>query len=188
MADIDGRTNDLSEQVHLYFSFADRLSEQKVNAAQTRAEFIRLQCNNVDTEQYFEHHRESWGIPKFDEGLVMDKDFKNGFLWIFRDHSTSWNEDGQARKWFFVHSESRFVRHYEFWACDKGHEEVLFKIDGGYKGIMWSLVRQHHDYSTLASPIFTNQELTEYYNNFDEKKGDYYKEELLEIIQENPNW
>ncbi len=182
------RTNELREPIDLYLEFADLLAESGESSSKTRGQFIRFQCGGIDSEEFFEVHRESWGIPKFEEDLVTVEDFKNGFLWKFRDHSTSWNEDGEARNWFFHHVEARFVRHYEFWACDNGPKEIVFSNNGDYKTIMWRLVKIYQDYSALASPIFSNKELAEFYNNFDEDEGDYLKEDLLEIIETNPNW
>lgn len=182
------RTNDLKEPVDVYLEFAERLSQRNSAAAKTRALLIRMQCKGIDTEKFFEQHRESWGIPKFDEDLLTVDDFKNGFLFTFRDHSTSWCEDGEARKWFFKNVEARFVRHHQFWACDNGPEEILLSASGDYKSIMWTIVKDYQDYSALTSPVFTKQDLQDFYNHFDEEKGDYYKEDLLEMIEENPNW
>ena len=182
------RTDDLSEPNDIYLGFADQLSQLDSDTARTRAAFIRLQCGGIDTKDFFEQHRESWCIQKFDEDLVNVDDFKNGFLYTFRDHSTSWCEDGEARDWFFNSIEARFVRHYQFWACDNGPEEILFSTSGDYKSIMWTIVKDGQDYSALASAIFTKQDLQDFYNNFDEEKGDYYKEDLLVMIEENPNW
>jgi len=185
---IQARTNDLIEPIDVYSDFADQLLQLDNDTAKTRAAFIRMQCGGIDTEDFFEQHRESWGIPKFEEDLLTVDDFKNGFLFTFRDHSTSWCEDGEARDWFFKNVEARFVRHYEFWACDNGPEEILLSVSGDYKSIMWIIVKDYQDYSALASPIFTKQELQAFYKNFDEEKGDYDKEDLLETIEENPNW
>lgn len=185
---IQARTDDLSEPIEVYLDFADQLSQLDNDEAKTRAAFIQMQCGGIDTEDFFEQHRESWGIPKFEEDLLTVDDFKNGFLFTFRDHSTSWCEDGEARQWFFSSSEARFVRHYQFWACDNGPEEILLSASGDYKSIMWTIVRDYQDYSALVSPIFTKQDLQDFYDRFDEEKGDYYKEVLLEMIEENPNW
>jgi len=185
---IKARTNELSEPIDVYLDFADQLSRLVGDTAKTRAAFIRMQCGGIDTEDFFEQHRESWGIPKFEGDLLTVDDFKNGFLFTFRDHSTSWCEDGEAREWFFNSVEARFVRHYQFWACDNGPEEILLSTSGDYKSIMWTIVKEYQDYSALASPIFTKQDLQDFYKNFDEKKGDYDKEDLLEMIEENPNW
>jgi uncharacterized protein (TIGR02996 family) len=185
---IQVRTNDLNESINSYLAFADQLEQQPNAAAKRRAEFIRMQCNKQDTKLFFEQHRESWGIPIFEEGLLTVDDFKNGFLWTFRDHSTSWCEDGEARDWFFKNIEARFARHYQFWACDNGFDEILLSTSGEYKAIMWTIIKEYQDYSALASSVFTKQELTDFFNSFNEKTGDYDKEDLLEMIEENPNW
>jgi hypothetical protein len=185
---IISRTNGLNENLHTYLDFADELTRQPNESARTRAEFIKLQCNQKDSEQFFEQHCESWGIPIFDEGLITVDDFNNGFLWTFRDHSTSWCEDGEARNWFFNSIEARFVRHYQFWACDKGPDEILLSTSGDYKSILWTIVKDYQDYSALTSPVFTKQELSNFYKTIDEKTGDYDKEVILEMLEENPNW
>ncbi|OQP57929.1 hypothetical protein A3860_39730 [Niastella vici] len=185
---IKARTRHLREPFDIYLDFADQLLQLDNAAAKTRASFIKMQCGGIDTEDFFEQHRESWGIPKFEEDLVPVNDFKNGFLFTFRDHSTSWGEDAEARDWFFKSVEARFVRHYQFWACDNGPEEILLKASGDYKSIMWTIVNDYQVYSALTSPIFTKDDLQEFYNNFDEAKGNYYKKDLLEMIEENPNW
>ena len=181
------RTNDLSEGIDIYLDFADNLSKIPNDTAKTRASFIRMQCGGIDTEDFFEQHRESWGIPKFLEDLVTVDDFRNGFLFTFRDHSTSWSEDEEARNWFFNSVEARLARHYQFWACDNGPEEILSK-KGDYKNIMWTIVKDNQNYSALASAIFTKQDLQDFYKHFDEEKGDCAKEDLLDMIVENPNW
>ena len=119
---IKSRTNELTENMDVYLDFAERLSQVDNDEAKARATFIRMQCSDIDTEDFFEQHRESWGIPKFEEDLLTVDDFKNGFLFTFRDHSTSWCEDAEARDWFFKSVESRVARNYEFWACDNGPE------------------------------------------------------------------
>jgi len=152
-------TSDLSEPIDFYLAFADQLSQFDHEAAKKRAAFIRMQCGGIDTEDFFEQHRESWGIPRFEEDLLTVDDFKNGFLFTFRDHSTSWCEDGEARQWFFNSVEARFVQHYQFWACDNGPEEILLSKSGDYKTIMWTIVKDYQDYSALASGVFTKQDL-----------------------------
>ena len=185
---IAARTNNSGEPVDVYLDFADRLSHIDQEIAKTRAAFIRMQCDRLDAGDFFEENRESWGIPKFEQNLVNVDDFRNGFLLTFRDHSTSWNEDYQAREWFFNHAEARFARHYEFWAYDNGSEQILFSIDGDYKSIMWNIVNEGQDYSALKSPIFSRQEIEDFYNNFDEVKAGYQKSDLLEMIEANENW
>jgi hypothetical protein len=185
---INARTNDITESITDYLDFADQLSQFDSDAAKTRASFIRMQCDSIDTEDFFEQHRENWGIPKFKEDLITVGDFKNGFLYTFRDHSTSWCEDVEARDWFFNNVEARFVRQYQFWACDNGQDEILLSTSGDYKSIMWTIVKEYQNYSGLTSAIFTKQDLESFYKNFDEEKGDYNKEDLLKMIEENPNW
>ena len=185
---IKARITDLKETVDVYLDFAEKLSQVGSDSSKTRASFIRMQCNGINAENFFEEHRESWGIPKFEEELVLVDDFKNGFLHTFRDHSTSWCEDREARDWFFKSVEARFVRHYQFWACDNGPEEILLSKSSDYKSILWTIIKDYQDYSALASPIFIKQDLQDFYNNFDEEKGDLYKEDLLELIKGNPNW
>lgn len=58
------------------------------------------------------------------------------------------------------------------WACDNGPEEILLSKSGDYKSIMWTIVKDYQDYSALASPIFIKQDLQNFYNTFNEKKGD----------------
>jgi hypothetical protein len=182
------RTNCLTEPINAHLELAEKLSQLDNNEARTRAKFIRLQCGGIDAEDFFETHRESWGIPKFQENLVTVDDFRNGFLWKFRDHTTSWSEDMEAREWFSTHIEARFVRHYEFWTCDDGPEKMLYSNNGDYKTILLRLVKIYQDYSVLISPVFTKSELSEVYNNHDPEDTGFEKEDLLEIVSQNPNW
>ena len=182
------RANDASEPTEDYLHFAERLTKLGNAAARSRAEFITMQCQRIECHDFFEAHCESWGIPKFEEDLLTASDFKNGFLFTFRDHSTSWGEDVEARGWFFNSIEARFARHYQFWACDNGPEEMLLSASGNYKSIMWTIVKEYQDYSALASPIFNKQDLHVFYEGFDEEKGDFDNESLLKILEENPNW
>jgi hypothetical protein len=185
---INARTNNLTAPTQIYLDFAEHLCQLDTDTAKTRAEFIKMQCSGTNTKDFFEHYRESWGIPKFEEDLLNADDFKNGFLYVFRDHSTSWCEDDEAREWFFKSVEARFARHYQFWACDNGTDEILLSTSGSYKNIMWTIVKDYKDYSALASPVFNKQDLQDFYNKFDETKGNYDKEDLIEMIQCNPNW
>ena len=172
----------------LLLSFADILTDLKTNSAKARASFIRLQIKGINTEDLFEEYRESWGIPKFEDSLVTVDDFKNGFLWTFRDHSTSWSEDNEARNWFYTNLEARFARRYEFWACDRGPEEMLLLESGEYKNILNAIIHKHEDYTPFVSPVFSHAELRSYYNSFDEDEHELDKEALLEIMEGNRNW
>jgi hypothetical protein len=185
---LEERSNNSNESASTYVQFADQLAQLPSDAAKTRAKFIKLQCEQKDARAFFEQHRESWGIPKFEENLLTVEDFKNGFLWQFRDHSTSWSEDEAARNWFFNSIEARFAKHYQFWACDNGPEEILLSTSGNYKSILWTIVHDFQDYTALVSPVFPRNELKTYFDQFDEQERDFDKSELLEILEENPNW
>lgn len=176
------------DSLEVLLAFADQLSILNTTSANARASFIRLQCKGLNTEDLFEEYRESWGIPKFDEDLVNVDDFKNGFLWTFRDHTTSWTEDVEARHWFYTNIEARFARRYEFWSCDHGPEEMILMESGDYKSILWSIINKHADYTPFISPVFSQVELKSFYNKFDEKEYDFDKDSLLEIMEQNINW
>lgn len=89
---------------------------------------------------------------------------------------------------FFYSIEAKFVKHYQFMTCYNGPDEILFSSSGDYKSIMWTGVKDSHDYLPLISSVFTKQELTYFYNTFKEIFVDYEKEDLLEMIGENPKW
>ena len=182
---IDAAATDATD---VLLSFAQRLAAVDDPSAKARAAFIRLQCAGINTEDLFEEYREGWGIPKFEDDLVSINDFKNGFLWTFRDHTSSWSEDNEARDWFYMHTEARFARRYEFWCCDHGPEEMLLLESGDYKSLLWSIVHKHVDYSAFVSPVFTLEELHAFYNDFDEAEYDFDKDTLLEIMEQNANW
>ncbi len=177
-----------NNNTELLLSFADLLTDLNTNSAKARASFIRLQVKGINTEDLFEEYRESWGIPKFEDNLVTVDDFKNGFLWTFRDHSTSWSEENEARNWFYTSLEARFARRYEFWACDRGPEEMLLLESGAYKNILNAIIHKHEDYTPFISPVFSHAELRSYYNKFDEDEHELDKEALLEIMEGNKNW
>jgi len=177
-----------NNEIEDLLSFADQLSILGTATAKARAAFIRLQIGGIDTEDLFEEYRESWGIPKFEEDLVTIDDFKNGFLWTFRDHSSSWAEDKESREWFYTNIEARFARRYEFWSCDRGPKEMLLLESGSFKNILLSIINKHEDFSPLISPVFSRQELKSFYNNFNEDDHDFDKESLLEILEKNENW
>jgi hypothetical protein len=170
------------------FAFADLMEELNTVSAKARASFIRLQIKGVDAEDLFEEFRESWGIPKFEEDLVTVQDFRNGFLWTFRDHTTSWSEDDEAREWFYTHVEARFARRYEYWARDHGPELMLLLESGAYKNILKSIITKHGDYSPLISPVFSNQELKHFYSEHKEDDIGFDKASLLKIMEQNENW
>jgi len=180
----DAVVNNRIEDLLLY---ANLLSDLGTAPARARAAFIRFQIGGIDAEDIFEEYRESWGIPIFQEDLVNFRDFRNGFLWTFRDHTTSWGEDNEARNWFYTNIEARFVRKYEFWSCDHGPEEIVFRKSGDFKSILISLIKDE-DFSAFISPVFTREELKSFYDNYDEDITGFDKESLLEIIERNENW
>jgi hypothetical protein len=169
-------------------SFASKLADLGTASAKARAAFIRLQIGGIETEDLFEEYRESWGIPKFEDDLVTIGDFKNGFLWTFRDHTSTWTDDVEAREWFYTNIEARFARRYEYWSRDHGREEMLLLESGDYKNILYSIIDKHADYSPFASPVFSHEELRIFYDNYDEDSDGFFKESLIEIMKQNINW
>ncbi|MCM5530633.1 hypothetical protein [Parasegetibacter sp. NRK P23] len=180
--------NDLDGHVDHCLGFAAELAELDNDAAKTRARFISMQCSGTYTKEFFNANRESWGIPIFEEELLSYTDFKNGFLFTFRDHSTSWSDDVEARNWFYSSAEAKSVRQYQFWTFDNSFEEIVFETTGNYKSIMWGIVNDLQDYWALTSKIFSKSELTTFYDNFDEDVSGFDKEELFEILKTNPNF
>ena len=162
---------------------ANRLEALETETAKSRATFIR----NQDAGN-FNANREAWGIPDFSEELVEVDDFKNGFLWKFRAHTTSWGDNQHADEWFYTSLEARSVTRYEFWNCDEGPEKVDFVITGDYKSILQQLLA-NHIHEVLISPVFSSTELTEYMDNFSENEEDYLLEDVLDdYISRNPNY
>jgi len=81
----------VGESSELRLELARRLEALETEASRSRAAFIR----NQDSDN-FNANQESWGIPNFSEELVEIEDFKNGFLWRFRAHTTSWGHNQYA--------------------------------------------------------------------------------------------
>ncbi len=177
-----------NNQTDELLAFAKRVADLGTESSKARAAFIRLQIAGINTEDLFEEYRESWGIPKFEDDLLSIKDFKNGFLWTFRDHTTSWTDDVEAREWFYTHIEARFARRYEYWSLDHEREHMILLESGDYKNILYSIVNKHADYSPLVSPVFSHEELRIFFDNHDEDADGFFKEDLLEIMKQNINW
>jgi hypothetical protein len=167
--------------------YARYLESSNVDSIKARGTLIRLQCQGLEAEDLFDAYRESWGIPIFHENLLTVSDFKNGFLWKFRDHTSSWSEDQEAREWFYTNIEARFVRKYEYWSADRGSEEVLFVKSGKYKEILTALI-QEAEFGPLISPVFTKEELQSFIDLHDEDDLGIQKEVLTDIIEQNINW
>ena len=175
--------NDISESSELQLEISRRLRALKTDASQARATFILKQ-----NEAVFNANREIWGVPSFGEDLVTLGDFKDGFLWRFRAHTTSWAHNQLADEWFYTSLEARSVTRYEFWDCDDGPDKVNFVLTGNYKSILQELL-DDHVHEVLISPAFSSEELCEYIDNFSEDEEDYALEEVIEdYISRNPNY
>ena len=94
------RTNDLSEPLDLYLKVANELEATLRLEYLARAKFIREQCKGDNGKELFDKYREEWNINNFDEDILTVDDFKRGFLWKFRDHTTSWSDNQKAKTWF----------------------------------------------------------------------------------------
>ena len=157
-------------------------------AARSRAAFIRTQLRGDTAEAFFARHREEWGIPEFEEELVTAADFKDGFMWRFQDHTTSWSENQYAQQWFLTSWEARTVTQYEFWSCDEGPAECIDTVKGSYKQILTSLL-EAGVYEVLISPAFTSAELDSFINSYPEQERDFDIEEIIDdYISLNPNY
>ena len=182
------RNNDLTEPIEPYLQVAEQLEITNRHNYISRAKFVREQCGGRSGKELFDKFREDWDIWNFDEEILTVDDFKRGFLWRFRDHSTSWNDNQKAKTWFLTSPEGLFVRRYEFWICDKGYNECLEIREGSYKEILTSLLKDG-DYEVLCSPVFSNTELQEFIKNYNPKNADYSIEEIIEdYIEANPNF
>lgn len=182
------RTIDLSEPIDLYFKVADELQSTNRHNYISRANFIREQVNGKDGRDIFDKSREDWGIWNFDENILTVDDFRRGFLWCFRDHTTSWNDNQKAKTWFLTSPEGIFVRRYEFWTCDKGFDECIEVREGSYKEILLSLLKDG-DYEVLSSPAFSKSELTDFIKTYQPQNGDSEIDEIIEdYIGANPNY
>lgn len=182
---VDSQTQleNVGDSSEVRLELACRLEALETEAAKSRAAFIR----NQDAEN-FNANREAWGIPNFSEELVIIDDFKNGFLWRFRAHTTSWGDNQHADEWFYTSLEARSVTRYEFWNCDEGPEEVDFVLTGDYKSILKQLLEEHV-YEVLVSPAFSKEELVEYTDNFSGDDEDYSLDEVIgDYISRNPNY
>jgi len=185
---IQSRTLGLTEDKDLYFKIADELEKTNEGELIKRADFIRKQCNGDSGESIFNENRETWGIPKFSEDLIKADDFKRGFLYKFRDHTTSWTDNQRAKEWFLNSSEARFVQIYELWSCDNGQEEIIETRTGDYKTILKSLLADG-DYEVLSSPAFSKQELDNFIKTYRPDNGDFSIDEIIEdYINLNPNY
>ena len=183
VVDSPAELENVGKSNELRLELAQRLEALETEASKSRAAFVR----NQDAEN-FNANREAWGIPRFSEGLVEIDDFKNGFFWKFRAHTTSWNHNQHADEWFYTSLEARSITRYEFRNCDEGPEKVDFVLTGNYKSILQQLLADHI-HEVLISPVFSKDELVEYIDNFSEDEEDYLLENVIEdYISRNPNY
>jgi len=182
------RTIDLSEPTNLYFKVAEELQLTNRLGYVSRANFILEQLTDKDGRDIFDKFREDWGIWNFAENILTVDDFKRGFLWRFRDHTTSWRDNQLAKIWFLTSSEALFVRRYEFWTCDNGFDECIEVREGSYKEILLALLKDG-DYEVLCSPVFSKSELTDFIKTYQPQDGDFEIDEIIEDhIEANPNY
>ena len=182
------RTSDFSEPIEPYLRIADKLEATYRYNFISRAKFIREQCEDKTGKELFDKYREDWDIWNFDENLVTVEDFKRGFLWRFRDHTTSWNDNQKAKTWFLTSPEGLFVRRYELWTWNNHFDECIEIKEGSYKEILLSLLKDG-DYEVLCSPVFSRSELEDFIKSYYSQNGDYTIEEIIEdYIEANPNY
>lgn len=182
------RTIDLSEPIEPYLEIAAEM--EKINESRfiTRALFIREQVNGNLGKEIFDQYCDDWDIWEFPEEILTVEDFKRGFLWKFRDHTTSWMANDKAKGWFLTSPEALFVRRYEFWSCDNGFDKCIEVREGDYKTILESLLRDG-DYKVLCSSVFSKVELDEFIKSYNPKTDALPIEEIIEeYIICNPNF
>jgi tetratricopeptide (TPR) repeat protein len=92
--------------------------------------------------------RERWGIPDYREDLVLAEDFRDGLLWRFRDHSTAFSDNMQAKTWFLCSPEARFVQQYDFEGGLEGQGPYKALVE---REVAWGLPGS---ISVLDSPVF----------------------------------
>jgi tetratricopeptide (TPR) repeat protein len=143
------RTERHSDPRQAALDMAAQLEDAGLPEAAARAEFIRRQCTGERVDALFGTYRERWGIPDYREDLVLAKDFRHGFLWHFRDHSTAFSDNLQAKTWLLCSPEARFVQAYDF--------EGGLEGEGPYKALVerevaWGLPGS---IEVLDSPVFT---------------------------------
>ena len=182
------RTIDLSEPIEQYLAVAAEMEQTGQPHYITRSQFILQQVDGNLGEEIFDQYCEDWEVWKFPEQILTVEDFKRGFLWLFRDHTTSWSANEKAKGWFLSSPEAFFVRRYELWSCDHGYDECIEVREGSYKEILNSLLLDG-DYVVLASPIFSKSELDEFIMAYDPSDGDFTIQEIIEdYISCNPNY
>ncbi len=186
---IDLRNKDLSATLPVYNEVCNYLQQADTAESKSRAEFIRLQCSGKPDKDFFVSHCESWGIPIFKEEILTVDDFKFGFLWRFRDHTTAWSEDQEAREWFYTNIEAQLATEWQFIQEENEEEDekVIYTEFGSYKQIITTLANKHSEFEVLKNGLFTQTELQNFLDNY--KGNEFSKEELIEnFLGWNPNW
>jgi tetratricopeptide (TPR) repeat protein len=160
--------------------------------AAARAEFIRRQCAGERADGLFDTYRERWGIPDYREDLVLARDFRHGFLWRFRDHSTAFSDNLQAKAWFLCSPEARFVQAYDFEGGLEGHgpykalleREVAWGLPDSIE-VLDSAVFTLDDYRRFANdPAFaTAQEALRWYLR---DAHDAHRDDWLTLLEPRP--
>jgi hypothetical protein len=182
------RINNLSEPLDMYLKIINELEATNNPTYILRAKFIKEQISGNDGKEIFNAEREKWGINSFDEDILTVDDFKRGFLFCFRDHTTSWSDNQKAKTWFLNSIEAIFIIRYEFWTCDNGFDECIDVREGSYKEILLSLLKDG-DYEVLSSPVFSKEELNNFIKTYKPQSGDFTIEEIIgDYIESNPNY
>jgi hypothetical protein len=143
------RTERHSDPRQAALDVAAALEDAGSPEAVARAQSIRRQCADQPADGLFGTHRGRWGIPDYREDLVLARDFRHGFLWRFRDHSTAFSDNLQAKTWFLCSPEARFVQAYDFEGGleGQGPHKALLERD-----VTWGLPGA---LEVLDSPVFT---------------------------------
>lgn len=187
---LESRTVKHTDTLAQYLEIATYLRSLSDDSAKSRAQFIEDQCNDKDGNDLFMKNCESWGIPLFKENILTAGDFKYGFLWTYREFTTSFSDNQKSKEWFLTSYEARFVNKYQFWSTDSGRLENYKEnnISGTYKEILNKLLEQE-DWQVLISPSFFKQELNTIIDKFkNEYDSETYTHIFLNYIISNPNW
>ena len=152
---VDQRTNS-EDPIERFLSIANFLDAQDNPVANTRGEFIKRQIAGEDCEPFFEAHKENWGIPKFCENLITVNEFKNGFLWVMKDYTTAFSENGNIREWHILSPETFFIRKYEAWDATKnGKGDEMFHHEyGDCKQLFKKFSEEYGLLEFNQSPVF----------------------------------
>ncbi len=187
---LESRTVKHTDTLAKYLKITEYLRSLPYDSAKKRAQFIEDQCNGKDGNDIFIENCESWGIPSFKESILTAEDFKYGFLWTYREFTTSFSDNQKSKNWFLTSYEARFINHYQFWSIDSGKLETHKEsnISGTYKEILNTLLEQG-DWQVLISPAFFKQELTTIIDKFrKEYDSETYSHIFSNYITSNPNW